>query len=140
MNSAGNMSSHMVSPRNVASLANSILSSPKRLFSSKQSNSKEAEKRKHLKIEVVTQPVMKPATRPLPRSATQLLTLLYEALTQAKNCEVSSKLTQLRFSRLSLFGSRLLVLPLLLNGPPIPGDEGCFLEALQQFARWASII
>lgn len=65
---------------------------PKRLLPTQPHQPKtrrERQKRADLRIKVVTQPVMEPLRRELPRSATRLLTLLYEALTQAKNCEVS---------------------------------------------------
>lgn len=64
----------------------SLLDTPRRLFASR--STREHQKRKQLKIQIITQPVLQPALRDLPRSPTRLLTLLYEALTQARNCEV----------------------------------------------------
>lgn len=82
----------MTSPKtNHPTKLESLLSMPKRFLSAKPvPTSKERRKRTELRIKVVTQPVLEPALRELPRSATRLLTILYEALTQAKNCEVRS--------------------------------------------------
>jgi hypothetical protein len=93
-----------MSPKSTSSKTrlDTLLSMPKRLLSHKHTNttatanvnakttSRERIKRAELRIQVITQPRMRPALREMPRSATRVLTILYEALTQAKNCEVGA--------------------------------------------------
>lgn len=82
----------VLSTRNAhTSRLDSLLDTPRRLFASRITG-QERQKRKQLKIQVVTQPVLQPPLRDLPQSPTRLLTLLYEALTQARNCEVGLRL------------------------------------------------
>lgn len=79
-----------VSPKHVhTTRLDTILATPRRLFSLKGTG-QEHLRRRQLKIKVVTLPALQPPLRDLPHSPTRLLTLLYEALTQARNCEVST--------------------------------------------------